>query len=203
MRITRIFAGGLCAALLFMTGCGKMDIANRDNPGRNIICFGDSITEGFGAGAGEDYPSLLRKRVSRPVINAGHSGDTTRDALRRLEADVLAADPYLVIVELGANDYLKQVPRKQTFKNLDEIVSRIQDQGAMVVLAEVRVGLLRDEYYEGLRAIAEKRRALFIPDIMRGITWNTDLKSDGIHPNAKGYAVIAEKIYRYVTALCD
>ncbi|HQP12896.1 MAG TPA: GDSL-type esterase/lipase family protein, partial [Candidatus Omnitrophota bacterium] len=194
MRITRIFASGLCAAFLFLTGCGKMDIANRDNPGRNIICFGDSITEGWGAGVDEDYPSLLRKRVSRPVINAGRSGDTTGEALQRLEEDVLSADPYLVIVELGANDYLKQAPRQQTFKNLDEIVSRIQERGAMVVLAEVRVGLLRDEYYEGLRAIAENRRALFIPDIMRGITWNADLKSDGIHPNAKGYALIAGKI---------
>jgi len=67
----------------------------------------------------------------------------------------------------------------------------------------VRVGLLRDEYYEGLRAIAENRRALFIPDIMRGITWNADLKSDGIHPNAKGYALIAGKIYQYIAALCD
>jgi len=180
-----------------------MDIANRDNPGRNIICFGDSITEGWGAGVGEDYPSLLRKRVSRPVINAGRSGDTTGEALQRLEEDVLSADPYLVIVELGANDYLKQAPRQQTFKNLDEIVSRIQERGAMVVLAEVRVGLLRDEYYEGLRAIAENRRALFIPDIMRGITWNADLKSDGIHPNAKGYALIAGKIYQYIAALCD
>lgn len=203
MRITRIFAGGLCAALLFLTGCGKMDIANRDNPGRNIICFGDSITEGWGAGVGEDYPSLLRKRVSRPVINAGRSGDTTGEALQRLEEDVLAQDPYLVVVEFGANDFFKQVPRHKTFKNLDEIVSRIQARGAMVVLAEVRVGLIRDEYYEGLRTIAENRRALLVPDIMRGITLSAELKSDGIHPNAKGYALIAGKIYRYVAALCD
>jgi lysophospholipase L1-like esterase len=203
MRSRKIFTGGLCFALLFIMGCGKVNVANRKNPGLNIICFGDSITEGTGAGAGEDYPALLRGRVSRPVINAGRSGDTSWDALQRLEEDVLAQDPYLVVVEFGANDFFKQVSRHKTFKNLDEIVSRIQARGAMVVLAEVRVGLIRDEYYEGLRTIAENRRALLVPDIMRGITLNAELKSDGIHPNAQGYALIAGKIYRHIAAFCD
>ena len=203
MPLARYYTWGILFSLLLIMGCGKPAVVNRNNSGRNIICFGDSITEGFGAGAGQDYPALLKGRFRRPVINAGRTGDTTGDALQRLEEDVLARDPYLVIVEFGANDYLKQVPRQKTFGNLDELVRRIQDHGAIVVLAEVRVGLIRDEYYAGLRLIADKRQALLVPDIMQGITWNAELKSDGIHPNAKGYAMIAEKIFRYIGTFCD
>ena len=203
MRSRMCYTWMLLIVFLFTAGCGKTVVSNRNNSGRNIICFGDSITEGFGVAPEKAYPALLKGRVSRPVINAGRRGDTTQDALQRVQGDVLEQDPYLVILEFGANDYFNQVPRQKTFQNLDELVRRIQARGAIVVLVEVRVGLIRNEYYEGLRAIAESRHALLIPDIMEGITWNAEFKSDGIHPNEAGYAFIAEKIYRYVRPLCD
>ena len=186
--------------IFVLTACERY-IANRDSKGKNIICFGDSITQGAGAQIGEDFPSLLSKKLDYPVLNAGRAGETTRDALKRLERDVLEHNPRMVIVEFGANDFLKKIPEEETFKNLDEIVLAIQKQGAMVVLAEVKIGLFFDEYYGGFKRIAQKRKALLIADIMRGIFTNPQLKSDGLHPNAEGYKIIAERIGKAVTPL--
>jgi lysophospholipase L1-like esterase len=58
-------------------------IRNLRSAGETIICFGDSLTEGVGAGSGEDYPSILSRLLVMPVINAGQRGDTTAEALAR------------------------------------------------------------------------------------------------------------------------
>ena len=71
-----------------------------------IIAFGDSLTAGIGASIGKDYVSELRALTGENIINAGISGDTTQEALARLERDVLSRDPSVVIVWLGGNDFL-------------------------------------------------------------------------------------------------
>ncbi|MCM8771369.1 MAG: GDSL-type esterase/lipase family protein [Candidatus Omnitrophica bacterium] len=186
----------------FLIGCGQR-IANLDSRGVNIICFGNSITQGQGANPGHDYPALLSQKLDLPVINAGVSGDTTRDALARVQKDVLEKNPRLVIVEFGGNDFLQGLPKEETLSNIERIVGLIQQQGAIVVLAQVRAGLWQDEYLAGFRRIARQRKALLVPNILGGILFNPDLKSDQIHPNDAGYALIAEKIYRAIKPLLE
>ena len=195
-----IFFVSFSIACLLLPSCSR-GVSQVDLDSRNIICFGDSITEGYGATPGEDFPSRLAEKLGYPVINAGRSGDTTHDALARLKTDVLEKNPGLVIVEFGGNDFLKKIPQDETFKNLDDIVVSIQNSGATVVLAEVRVGVLFDEYYGGFKRIAVKRRVLLIPDIMQDIFNNPKYKSDGFHPNREGYRMIAERIYKYIAPL--
>jgi acyl-CoA thioesterase-1 len=180
-----------------LTGCTQ-EIENIDSQGKNIVCFGDSITAGAGAKRGEDYPSLLAEKVSIPVINAGHSGDTTFDALKRIEEDVINKEPLLVIVEFGGNDFLQKIPFKETFNNLDRIVERIQDEGAIVAIVEVRVPIFMNRYRQGFREIAKKRKAVLIPNLFFGILDRPSLKSDTIHPNAEGYRLIAERIFNVI-----
>ncbi|MBI3118467.1 MAG: hypothetical protein HYZ00_07260, partial [Candidatus Hydrogenedentes bacterium] len=93
---------------LVLGGCGVDydDVANIANTRTAIVCFGDSITHGYGASPGRDYPARLAELLGTPVINAGVDGDTTASALKRLEEDVLIEEPRLVIVELGGNDFL-------------------------------------------------------------------------------------------------
>ncbi len=181
-------------------GCAQ-PIANRDSKGEAIICFGDSLTQGQGAEAGRDYPAQLARILGRPVVNAGSSGETTRDALMRIDRDVLLKNPRLVVVEFGGNDFLKNVSLEETLRNLDEVVGRIEDAGAMVALAEVRTAIFTDPYLEGFRQIARKRKALLIPDLLKGIMDNASLKSDHIHPNAEGYRVMAQRVYKYIKPL--
>ncbi|MHB8154529.1 MAG: GDSL-type esterase/lipase family protein [Candidatus Omnitrophota bacterium] len=185
---------------IFLAGCFKPQINNLDAQGANIICFGDSITFGYGANPGEDYPSGLRKLVKLPVINAGVDGDTTFAALERLENDVLAKNPKLVIVEFCGNDFLKKIPRENTVKNLTQIIERIQGKGAMVALVDISAGMFFMEYREAFKKLAAEKKAIFIPVILNRIITNPAMKSDFFHPNARGYQVIAQRIYQAISA---
>jgi acyl-CoA thioesterase-1 len=137
------------------------------------------------------------------VLNAGRHGDTTADALARIDRDVLDHDPRLVIVEFGGNDFRKRVDKEETFRNLDEIVGRISRHGAMVVLLEIRIGLLRDEYLGGYRRVAEAHGALLIADFMSGILGSARLTVDGLHPNAEGHQLIAERVLKEVVPVLE
>ena len=110
-----------------LSGC-SYPIRNLNSPGETIVCFGDSITYGAGAGRNEDFPSLLSSLIAKDVINAGVSGDTTGSALGRIDRDVLSNNPYLVVVELGGNDFLMKISKQRTMDNLKEIISKIQSK---------------------------------------------------------------------------
>lgn len=187
--------------ILLMTvatvACGTK-VANIDSTGKNIICFGDSLTEGYGAKPGEDYPSTLSKLLNQPVINAGVSGNTTRQALERLQADVLNKDPRIVIVQFGGNDFFRKIPRNETRDNLDQLVLKIQEKGAMVAIAGVRIGLIVDEYDEVYKQVAKDRKCIYIPNIMKDIFTDPQKKSDELHPNAAGYIIIAQRVYERI-----
>jgi len=194
----------LYLAAVLIGGCGGDNFAkirNLHSAGEAIICFGDSLTEGVGAAGGQDYPSRLSRLLVASVINAGRRGDTTAQALERLPAEVLARNPRLVIVFLGGNDFLRRVPREQTRKNLEEIVTRIQAAGAMVAITGMRLGLFTDELGPVFEETAEKFGALYIPGVMKGILTDSSLKSDAIHPNGAGYRLIAERVAKKITPL--
>ena len=177
-------------------------IANLNSKGSSIICLGDSLTQGIGASPNHDFPNLLSKKLGVPIINAGVDGDETGDALNRLESDVLAKDPKLVIVELGANDFMDGQSLQKTFKNLDEIVRRIEVQGAMVVVVGIPPGFLGDTLQRDYNRIIQKYHAAFVPKVLEGILSNPRLQSaDNLHPNDAGYALIAQRIQEVVTPL--
>jgi lysophospholipase L1-like esterase len=106
----QLLAIGIVAALFY--GCGGDDfdkIRNIRSSGETIICFGDSLTEGVGAGSGEDYPTVLSRHLAMPVVNAGQGGDTTARALERISDAVLSKNPRLVVVLLGGNEFLAPI----------------------------------------------------------------------------------------------
>jgi len=181
-------------------GCAKQEIANISSPGKNIICFGDSITFGYGAQAGEDYPTQLAKMVLLPVINAGVSGDTSFEALKRLDSEVIQKNPRLVIVEFCGNDFLKKVPLEDTVKNLDEIITRIQSAGAMVALVDISAGMFFQQYRGKFKQLAREKNAIFIPSVLNRLITNPAMKSDFLHPNGRGYKIVAQRIYLVISA---
>ena len=169
-------------------------VTNLDSRGTSVIAFGDSLTAGYGAGAGEDWPGRLSPMIGQPVINAGVSGDTTESALARIDADVLAHEPRIVIVGLGGNDFLRQVPIAATEANLRTIVRRIHEGGAMVVILGFRFPSFGPSYADMYQRVATDERCLLIDNVLRGILTDASLKSDEIHPNGRGYALMAERI---------
>ncbi len=186
-------------SVIALYGCAKREIKNIDSRGKNIVCFGDSITFGYGAEPGGDYPSALIKMTSIPVINAGIDGDTSTEAIKRIKSDVLNRDPLLVIVEFGGNDFLRKIPQEVTLNNMREIIDTIQTQGAMVAVVDISTEMILKQYRSAFYNLAREKGAIFIPSILSGIITNPRLKSDFIHPNADGYNVIAQRIYRTIT----
>lgn len=169
-------------------------IENLDSRGSAIVAFGDSLTAGYGAGEGEDYPSRLASATGLSIINAGVSGDTTESALKRLEREIVDVNPRIVIVGLGGNDYLQSVPIGRTESNLRKIIRIIQNEGAIVVLLGFRFPSLQLDYEGMYERLADEEGALLIPDMLDGILGDASLKSDSVHPNAKGYALMAERV---------
>jgi len=185
--------------LITLTDCAKREIKNIDSKGTNIICFGDSITFGYGVEPGEDYPTALAKLVSIPVMNMGIDADTSTEALKRLESDVLSRKPLLVIIEFGGNDFLRKIPPEVTVNNVKEMIERIQTKGAMVGIIDISAGMFLAEYRRAFANLAQEKGAIFITNTFSGIITNPHLKSDFIHPNAEGYKIIAQRIQRTIT----
>lgn len=181
----------LLAWLLWPSPYGK--VRNLDTRGRNVIAFGDSLTAGYGAAAGEDYPSRLAAISGIPILNAGVSGDTTQTALERIDR-VAGQDPRIVIVGLGGNDYLNGVPIGTTETNLRAIVRKFHDAGAMVILLGFRFPSLNANYEAMYERVAEEERCLLVAGVLAGILTDPALKSDAIHPNAKGYELMARRL---------
>jgi lysophospholipase L1-like esterase len=99
-----------------LAGCGNGNSQPSEEYHNTIVCFGDSLTEGFGAteqgsaDKSKSYPAFLQAKVTPRVVNAGISGDTAKGGLSRVERDVLSKDPQMVIILLGGNDFLHLRP---------------------------------------------------------------------------------------------
>jgi len=199
MRINKLLVIVLLGYwVIGLSGCAKRQIKNIDSKGTNIICFGDSITFGHGADSGESYPSRLGEMTNLQVINSGVDSDTSTDALQRIDSDVLEKDGRLVIIEFGGNDFLRKVPIEETISNIKAMVDKIQAKGAMVAIFDVSSGMIMSNYRAAFRNIASEKQAIFIPDALKGIITNPQLKSDFIHPNGIGYKMAAQRVYRTI-----
>jgi acyl-CoA thioesterase-1 len=177
--------------------------AAKPTSGNTIVAFGDSLVEGRGATPGRDFVSVLAKRLSIPIVNSGRGGDTTAAALMRLDAAVLSRNPRVVIVLLGGNDFLGRVPPADTFRRLSTIVERIRQRGAAVVLVGVRVALINDPYRNEYDALARRTSSGLVPDILDDIIGHPDLMSDALHPNDRGYEMMADRIEPVVRDLIE
>ena len=188
-----------CLTVLFLKGCAPKETVNISSEGKEIVCFGDSITMGYGVNKGEDYPSYLRKMVNLPVINAGVNGDTSTEALKRFQKEVLDRKPLLVIIEFGGNDFVSKVPLKETIKNVEEMIKKAQVAGAMVAIADVGTYIIMSDYSREFKILSDKYNTILLPNLLNGIFTNPSLKSDFIHPNAKGYQIVSHRVYRGIS----
>ena len=183
----------LAASGWLTCGCRpKQVVANIPPQNEVICCFGDSLVAGYGASKDEAYPARLEVLTGQTVINMGSSGDTTKDGVARLKA-FKPGEYGVIIVTLGGNDLLRRVDWEVTEQNLRQIFETLQGTGAAVVFTGVTMPLTsgRGKRYE---ALCKEMEVLYIPDLLDGILFNDDLKSDEIHPNAKGYQRIAERV---------
>src|SRR5260370_41838465 len=106
-----------------------------------IVCFGDSLTAGYGTEPGKSYPDYLQtdldaKGYQYRVVNEGVSGNTTKDGVQRVDS-IVAMKPAIVIVEFAGNDGLRGFRIEDSRANLDQIVGTLKTSGARIVLAGI------------------------------------------------------------------
>ena len=159
-----------------------------------ILAFGDSLTYGTGATPGKSYPAVLEKLAFRKVINAGIPGETTAWGLARLPALLEKHRPSLLILCHGANDLIQGLGERQAADNIREMIRLARKHGAQVLLVGVpypgRFASL-PPFYE---TIAGEFDLPFAGDPLSRVLVDPSLKSDFIHPNARGYRVMAETV---------
>lgn len=187
-------------ALVLLAGCGG-EVPNLGSRGSTIVCLGDSITAGVGARRGEGYPELLEAALGVEVVAAGVPGDTSADGRARLDR-ALAADPWLVVVALGGNDLLRRRPIEATEADLTAIVEGVLAAGAVPMLVEIR-GPFGGRSAAMFERLGERYGVPVVTDVLGEVLTDRELKSDAIHPNAAGYAVIAAALVEAIEPLVD
>lgn len=177
----------------FFGASNKWPVVNVPPSNATITAFGDSITFGSGAEKNESYPTVLGELLQVPVINAGRNGDTSRDALARVD-DVIRDKPGTVIVMLGGNDILHRINLQDTLQNLSNIIDRLQGEGMVVAMFALNPPGVGDNWQMAIEHLCKEKGVFYMDGVMKGLWGNRDLMADSIHPNKKGYALIAERI---------
>jgi acyl-CoA thioesterase I len=173
---------------------------NNTNNGNTIVCLGDSLTAGGNANSdGKDdksksWPAFLQNKVNIPVINAGVSGNTTAQGLARVKKDVLSKNPRIVIIMLGANDAGQKVPLATTQKNLQKIIDMVNDGKRKIYLTRLYPGPDWNEKVENMFNTLASSNNIELIDAPWDDVWK-NVSADGLHPNAKGYELMAEYIF--------
>jgi lysophospholipase L1-like esterase len=189
-----LVAAVVVAAMVLRPGAPDDWRIRNERPGDGaIVCFGDSLTAGFGAEPGRSYPDVLHELLGREVVNRGRNGDTAGEALARLD-DVLALRPKVVVVTLGGNDMLQRLPVPQTVAAMDHIFDSLLDTGALVAFVAIDPPLASTARMDAIRTLCRERGILWIGDAMSGLWQDRARMSDQIHPNAAGYRVMAERV---------
>ena len=189
----RAAAALFVALLTFTLGAGCDSSVSPSKPAAQIVAFGDSLVAGVGTTGGNNFVSLLSDRIGISIVNAGRSGDTTGSALNRLQSDVIARQPKVVIVLLGGNDLLQGLPLSQRVANITNIAQQIRSTGAAVIL----VGLGNDPidpYAGALPGIASQTGSVHVPGILEGIFGVPALMADSVHPNNAGHKIMADRL---------
>ncbi|HKB83616.1 MAG TPA: arylesterase [Burkholderiales bacterium] len=196
-QTTAALLRSLLVALLLsaLAACGeKPPPLPKLGAGDVVLAFGDSLTYGTGAGTEEAYPNVLAKLLSRTVVGAGVPGETTADGLDRLPAVLDEIRPRLMLLCMGGNDMLRKSDFASIESNLRAMVQLARARGIGVVLIGVPTPELFGGPPEFYGRLAKELSLPLENKVMQEVLFDHGLKSDPIHPNAKGYRRIAEAI---------
>ena len=176
-----------------------------------IVCFGDSLTAGYGTDPGQAYPDELQKILDDSnypyrVINEGVSGNTTKDGVDRL-AHIIALHPQLVVVEFGGNDGLRGLPIEQTKKNMSTIVDELQASGTKVALAGITLPPdYGPDYIAKFNAmypaLAKQYKVPLLPFLLKDVYGVPgDMQDDATHATAQGNKQVAANVAALIEPL--
>jgi acyl-CoA thioesterase I len=193
------------ALFLIIPGAGLLHAANSPAARPVLVCYGDSITAGYGLDSGQAYSDFLQKKLDSAhygykVVNQGTSGATTKDAVAGIPY-LLRLHPAIVIVEFGGNDGLRGLPIEASRSNLDQVITALENAHVKVLLAGITLPPDYGPDYihsfeQMFRDLAERHHVVLIPMLYKDLVHVPGtIQADGIHPTAKGSAIIADTIF--------
>ena len=184
----------LLLPLLLLGGCSERPKLERLPSDAIVLAFGDSLTFGTGASEDESYPAQLERIIGRRVVRAGVPGEVSAQALARLPAALDEHAPRLLLLCIGGNDFLRRLGNQQAERNVREMVRLAKSRGVAVMLIatpEPGFTVTAPAFYS---TIAREFRLPYEEGIIGQVLRDSSLKADPIHPNARGYRVIAERV---------
>lgn len=179
---------------------------------KSIVILGDSISASYGMEVNKGWVALLEQKLkpSHPdytVHNESISGDTTAGGLARLPYIIKKYQPDIILLELGANDGLRGMSLHAMQQNLSAIIKQSKKSGAQVLLLSIRIPSnygkrYTNMFYSSYEKLAIQHNIPLVPFILEGIALdNSHLQGDGLHPNVKAQAIIANHITPYLIPL--
>lgn len=197
-RYQRLLSG---KTLLFYTlsillvACSSQPQLPRLSAHATILAFGDSLTYGTGAEPSQAYPKVLESLSSFKVVNAGAPGEVTAAGLSRLEQVLEETQPELMLLGHGGNDLIRKTGDQNAASNLRAMIKLTQQRGISVILIAVprpTIVLKEPRFY---LQIAKEFNIPILTGVLPKILRKSSMKSDAIHPNDKGYQLLAESLY--------
>jgi lysophospholipase L1-like esterase len=221
----------LCAALLLGAVAAEDDPATATvelKKGDHVLFFGDSLTELAGKEEPKQHVSKGYVRIVREKLAETHKdkdiqvswvatgGHTVPDLLKRVDRDVIAKKPTIVVIQIGCND-ARRIPKDLFKSGLEELIDRLRKAGIKVIqcsltsVGEKHDGTNRndpelEEFAEVARGVARAKKVP-LNDLRKAFVdyWkehNKDNKPNGLltydgnHFNQKGHDFVAEQMLK-------
>jgi acyl-CoA thioesterase-1 len=186
--------------------------ANTALAAKTVLVFGDSLSAGYGIGAGQAWPDLLDARLRDDggrfrVVNASISGETSAGGRARLDGAIDQFKPTVLILALGANDGLRGLPPAQMQDNLRAMVRLSKTRGIRVLLIGMKLppnyGPDYTQAFEaGFSGVAKSEKTAWLPFLLAPIANQPEaFQADRLHPVAAVQARLLDHIYPALTPL--
>jgi acyl-CoA thioesterase I len=204
-RLVWLTCAGLVAA-----SCGSSSPTSPSSPPiQRVVVLGDSLA--VSPSIEEGFPARLQARIAGEglawtVTNAGVSGDTTADGLRRA-APLLTNDVGVLALELGANDGLQGIDIAVIESNLSTIIELAQARRIRVLLCGMETPPTHGlgyalAFHNVFPGKAAQYSLPLVPFLLAGVVLIPDLNGpDFVHPNAAGAERIAQNVWPYLEPL--
>jgi acyl-CoA thioesterase-1 len=181
--------------------------------GRPVVLFvGTSLTAGLGLDPDSAYPQLIQQKIDAAglgyeVVNAGVSGETSAGLLRRLDW-LLRGTFDVLVLETGANDGLRGTPVATVRRNIRAILDSVRATRPTARLFLVQMeappnlgAKYAREFHDLYVEVARETGATLLPFLLDGVAGNSALnQGDGIHPNMQGERIVADNVWRGLSA---
>lgn len=173
-----------------------------------MLFIGTSLTAGLGLDPDSAYPAIIQRKIDSlglgfHVVNAGVSGETSADALRRI-GWLLRAPASVIVLETGANDGLRGLDPDSTRANIQAIIDSVRARRPQATLLLVQMEALPNlgqryttAFHDMYPELARRNGLILVPFLLQGVAGHASLnQADGVHPNLRGEKIVAGNVWR-------